>query len=131
MTVRLRRRSVLGLLAGLAAGAAPGLPALGRQPAGDALGRICARAGREPELAALGRAWCAEHPHLARPDLLAALAAELPEPGLGEAEIVATLRARATEDFRARRIVALDGWRLSLTEARICAAGVAPELLQA
>ena len=69
-----RRRGVLGLLAGVAAA-----PALAGTPvdAGDPLARICARAGRHGDLAALGRAWCARNPGVTRAAWLQALAADL------------------------------------------------------
>jgi hypothetical protein len=119
---RLPRRSVLGLFAVLAARPALALPGTPE----DALSRICARAARYPDLAALGRAQCARHPGTPRANWLAALAYDLPD--ASDADLVASLRDLTIADFRAGRVVDLDGWRVSLTEARLCAAAVAPEI---
>jgi hypothetical protein len=119
---RLARRSVLGLIAGLAARPALALPGTPE----DALSRICARAARLPDLAALGRAQCARRPGTPRADWLDALARDLPD--ASDADLVASLRDLTIADFRAGRVVDLDGWRVSLTEARLCAAAVAPEI---
>jgi hypothetical protein len=118
----LGRRGVLGLLAALAARPALALPGA----PGDPLARICARAARHPDLAALGHAHCARHPGTRRAAWLTDLARDLPPPAT-EAALVEHLRASAVADFRAGRIVDLAGWRVSLTEARICAAAVATE----
>jgi hypothetical protein len=118
----LRRRSVLGLLATLAA--RPGLGATFEND--DLLARICGRAAGHADLAALGRAQCALRPGPSRAAWLGELARTLPaEARRGEAELVEALRLQAMADFRAGRVVSLDGWRVSLTEARICAAAVA------
>lgn len=120
MTPRpVRRRSVLGLLAAVAT-----TPALGGMPRCPeaTLRRICGRAARHPDLAALGRTWRERHPETPATAWLADLARGLPD--RDEAGVVEILRARAMSDFREGRIVDLDGWRVSETEARLCAVGV-------
>lgn len=119
---KLRRRNVLGLLAALAA-----RPALGTSPCrDDLLTRVCVRAGAYPEFAALGHAQCAIHPDVPSSAWITDLARTLPATALTSGtQIVRSLRERAIADFREGRIVDLDGWRVSVTEARICAAAVA------
>jgi hypothetical protein len=123
MRQHLRRRDVLGLIAGAAGVAVFRLPALAGT---DPLARVCLRAGRHVDLVELGRAWCAAHPAVRQREWLRQIADDLGSPPGSEADAVAALRARAAADFRAHRIVDLCGWRLSVTEARICAAGAAP-----
>jgi len=111
----IRRRGALGLIA--AAAASPAFSTDAASPEA-ALRRICARAARDPQLAALGRAYRARFPGTSPG--LADLASGLPAGG--ERAVVEALRTRVLADFRHGRIVDLDGWRVSETEARLCAA---------
>ena len=63
-----------------------------------------------PASRAIGAAYLRAHPRDTLAD--AHTAARLPRPHLA---------ARVREDFAAGRVVMLDGWMLSVTEARLCA----------
>lgn len=70
----------------------------------------------------LGRAYCEAVPaEASRAALERHLVRSLGTGRMGTSGLRARLRARAREDFAAGRVVRLDGWRLSLCEARACA----------
>jgi hypothetical protein len=99
----LNKRELLLALAALGASAAI--------PATAQTGELDLSAAR-----AVGEAYRAAHPD----DDLAELRAALPRSGVTPAAL-SRLRAAAADDFRAGRIFAHQGWRLSRTEGRLFA----------
>jgi hypothetical protein len=94
---RITRRS--GLFGGLLFSLPTQTPAMARAPFADS---AAARA--------IGAAYLRAYPHDALADARAAAR-------LARTEIAARVR----DDFAAGRVVMLDGWMLSVTEARLCA----------
>jgi hypothetical protein len=88
--------------------------------------RLAAVFSRPASAAAVGRAYLAAHPGEAGVDRLAGeLEAALRRSGCEPARAdLATLRRAAAhqikEDFAQSRVVQVDGWVLSLSEARLC-----------
>jgi hypothetical protein len=114
----LSRRALTGRLIGLAAiGAAGLIPSAvmkwaGREP--RAIDAAVARLlPRRAHAKAVGRAYLAVAPAEASIDGLRAL--------LGAETTAEALATRVRTDFGAGRVVVVEGWTLSLTEARACA----------
>ncbi|HSA80812.1 MAG TPA: hypothetical protein VLE23_08300 [Geminicoccaceae bacterium] len=89
--------------------------------------RLVAVLGQPGSAAAVGRAYLTRHPDEADRDRLAAqLAAGLRSRGCDPARsdtarLRASLARQLRADFGHSRVVRVDGWVLSLTEARLCA----------
>ena len=83
--------------------------------------------GRPASAAAVGRAYLADHPDEADRDRLAAqlgagLRCQDCDPARSDtARLRAGLARQLRADFGQSRVVRVDGWVLSLTEARLCA----------
>lgn len=78
---------------------------------------------RHPDsAAAIGRAYLHIHPEEADPQRLLARLLPDAEPLLAREDLRRALAARQAADFAGGRTLRLDGWVLSLTEARLCAA---------
>lgn len=98
---------------------------IGRGP--GAADRLASVLGRPASAAAVGRAYLAGHPGEADRDWLAAqLSADLRlrdcDPARSEAaRLRAGLSRQLRADFAQSRVVRVDGWVLSVTEARLCA----------
>ena len=128
MSLRLSRRTVLAGLAAGIVGTAIGLRLY--WPGGDLAREARRLAGmlRHPDSAArLGRLYLDERPREADATLLVTLigaargpALPPPSPTTDEA-LRADLEERIRNDFILGNTVAVDGWLLSLTEARLCA----------
>jgi hypothetical protein len=76
--------------------------------------------------AQIGRAWLRAHPSEVSREELAALLSPLPAEvrsarSLESPVVRAWLKPRQSSDFAAKRILQLEGWWLSETEARYCA----------
>jgi hypothetical protein len=89
--------------------------------------RLVTVLGRPASAAVVGRAYLADHPAEADRDWLAAqLGADLRcqdcDPARSDtARLRAALARQLRADFAQRRVVRVDGWVLSVTEARLCA----------
>ena len=128
--MQLTRRHFIGLGFGALTGIAGwmGADALSRGAGGPGLGDLAAVLG-EPELWSakqIGEAWLRANPGEADRAELEGLLSPFPEPlrearSLREPALREWLRDRQREDFAADRIVKLEGWWLSQTEARFCA----------
>lgn len=124
------RRDVLASLAVMVAGLwLPGGPAADLASGGEGDGwlSVCM-----PDMAAagrLGRAYLAAHPAELDPRRLVAELRESLQLGAGgeaidtdaAAELIIRVREVVTQDYLAGRVVPVDGWVLSLTEARLYA----------
>ncbi len=112
-SLRTSRRRILGCIAGVAGAALLPLPASSRhRPAEGFLALL----GNREAAARVGLAYLAQVPEEADRDVLLVRLA-LP-PGQDPASVVT---ARKREDFRCGRVVRLENWVLSSTEARLCA----------
>jgi hypothetical protein len=129
MSLRFSRRT---FLAGLAAGIVGAAIGLRRYWSGGGAGRDAALrlAGvlRHPDGAALlGRLYLAGHPQEADAARLATLIAAALDPALTpvsaatDTALRAGLEERIRTDFTRGEMVAVGGWLLSVTEARLCA----------
>jgi len=122
MSLRLTRR---GFLAGLAAGvvgAALGLRLYwsgARTPAGAE--RLASTLPHSDSAVRLGRRYLEGAPEEADAAHLIALIGTLPAGTESDAALRERLQARIRQDFIDGTTVAVDGWLLSLTEARLCA----------
>jgi hypothetical protein len=128
----LSRRDFLALGAVTAAAAAAGVLRDRTEPAGapsDAVAAAGRRLGALVDdrdgVGDLGEAWLGRHPR--RPgldELVRAISpATFPEElaRAGDADLRRLVASAAEDDYRAGRVVAVRGWLLSLTEARLCA----------
>jgi len=129
--VPVTRRAFIGLgfVAAIGAASTVALELAARRAGGPSLAELPAALADPLALRArrIGRAWLAAHPEEADRDALARLLGDLPgraraaESVLRDAGVRAWLRERQRDDFVEDRIVELDGWWLSQTEARFCA----------
>jgi hypothetical protein len=128
MSLRVSRRTVLAGLAAGIVGAAIGLRLY--WPGSDVTREARRLAGmlRNPDSAArLGRLYLDERPREADATLLVTLIGAARGPALPPASpsadeaLRADLEERIRNDFIYGNTVAVDGWLLSLTEARLCA----------
>jgi hypothetical protein len=127
--VRIRRRKFLGALAlggiwaAWAGQARAWLPAAGNWTAAP---RLLAVLDRPESAAAVGRAYLASHPGEADRDRLAArldqaVRCQDCDPARARTEqLREALAGQIRADFAAARVVTVDGWVLSETEARLC-----------
>jgi hypothetical protein len=122
MSPRLSRR---GFLAGLAVGIAGAVLGLrlywtaGHTPAGaERLVRLLPHAD---SAARLGRRYLEDTPQEAQVRRLVALIAATPTDAESDAALRERLQARIRQDFIDGATVTVDGWRLAVTEARLCA----------
>lgn len=102
----------------MATGAIAGISAMGSMPAA-ADGRAGGLLRLLPDRAAaarIGRSYLAAAPEEASVDRLMALL-DLPDGG----DAARLFEARRRMDFREGRTVPVEGWRLAVTEARLCA----------
>jgi hypothetical protein len=126
----MRRRKFLGALAlggtfwtAWAGQARAWLPAAGGSPAAA---RLLAVLARPDSAAVVGRAYLARYPAEADRDRLAArldqaLRCQDCDPARARTDqLRAALAGRTRADFAAARVVVVDGWVLSETEARLC-----------
>jgi hypothetical protein len=126
----MRRRRFLGALAlggtfwaAWAGQARAWLPAAGDRPAAA---RLLALLGRPDSAAVVGRAYLASHPAEADRDRLAvrldqAVRCQGCDPARARTgQLRAALAGQIRADFAAARVVMVDGWVLSETEARLC-----------
>lgn len=122
MSMRLTRRGFLASLAVGIAGAALGLRLYWterRTPAGaEQLVRLLPHAD---SAARLGQRYLDDTPQEADATRLIALIGTVPAVGESDAALRARLQARIRQDFIDGDTVAVDGWLLSRTEARLCA----------
>ena len=126
----MRRRRLLGALAlggtFWTAWAGPARAWLPAAADGPAAARLLAVLGRPDSAAAVGRAYLASHPAEAdRARLTAgldqALRCQECDPARARTDqLRAALAGRIRADFAAARVVMVDGWVLSETEARLC-----------
>jgi hypothetical protein len=125
-TLRMRRRTLLAVPGAWVLGAASGHGATLPVEASHAVDfqRLASLSAPLQDARALGRIYLQDHPDEAQPDVLARLVAgsawadALP---LSPAAWKRAISDRQAVDFAAGDVVALDGWILSLTEARLCA----------
>ena len=120
------RRSVLKVLlgAGAAVGLLPEAWAADPQRAGVAWSPSRAFFRNRKGAAAVGRAYLAireEEGEIAVLRRLLELPAEDPSSPSERKQLLTRLRARQRDDFREDRVVTVEGWLLSETEARLCA----------
>jgi hypothetical protein len=122
MSPRLSRR---GFLAGLAVGIAGAVLGLrlywtaGHTPAGaERLVRLLPHA---ESAARLGRRYLEDTPQEAHARRLIALIGTTPADMESDAALRERLQARIRQDFIDGATVTVDGWRLAVTEARLCA----------
>ncbi len=118
------RRRLLVTGVGLAASATLGPRAIGlileRLAASSDVGQSLRELIVHRESAALlGRAYLTAVPHEADPSKLVSLI--LGEPAIPTGREAARVAARIRADFDAGRVVTVEGWILSTTEARLCA----------
>ena len=126
----MRRRRFLGTLAlgGTLWAAWTGQARAWLQPTGGAPAgtRLLTVLGRPDSAAVVGRVYLAGHPAEADRDRLAArleqaLRCQDCDPAQAEADqLRAALARQIRADFAAARVVSVDGWVLSETEARLC-----------
>jgi hypothetical protein len=129
-SVPVTRRRFVGIALVTVTGGAALVAAVGvsRRAGGPGLAELPVAIG-EPGLwgaRRIGRAWLRAHPEEADRIALERLLAPLPEAlrrtgSLRDPKVLEWLRERQRADFAADRIVELDGWWLSQTEARLCA----------
>jgi hypothetical protein len=122
MSLRLTRRGFLaGLVAGVV-GAALGLRLYwsgARTPAGAE--RLASTLPHTDSAVRLGRRYLEGAPGESDAARLVALIGTMPSDGESDAALRERLQARIRQDFIDGATVAVDGWLLSLTEARLCA----------
>jgi hypothetical protein len=125
----MRRRHVLGGLGAAATGALGWRPAWARTASGASgpAARLLGVLSRSDSAAVIGRAYLAGHPDEAEVDrLVAALDTALQHhhdsSGRVEGmELKGALSRLIRDDFAERRVVHVEGWVLSRSEARLCA----------
>jgi hypothetical protein len=128
----LTRRTFLRLVSTLAACAAPTLPSTtmasstARSDAEAAVSRYLDVVSQWESAAAVGTEYLRRTPDENDPNvLLERLAASgfdaKAADGMSDEQLIEMVRARLQADFDRGRVVNVDGWVLSVTEARICA----------
>ncbi len=119
-----RRDALSGLLALLAA---PALPASARGSVGYAIGDILAILRDRAAARAVGRRYLERYPEDRDQDVLVAMlldrlqSAAVSAADNGIASVRRALRLAVGRDFEEQAVVDVDGWRLSVTECRLCA----------
>jgi hypothetical protein len=128
MRFKLTRRTFLGGLAASLVGVVIGLRLhRGTGPEVADAGQLAGLIHHADSAAVLGQIYLSGKPQEADPDRLAGLVGVVPDPALpsGETGGAEGLRRRVAEriraDFLNDHTVAIDGWVLALTEARLCA----------
>jgi hypothetical protein len=122
-TRTINRRAAIGIIGGAAAAAALGLAYVAKERADDepAPPPVAADTSSTGGIPAIGEAYLAATPdEQSQPELLAALG--LPDEVADDPEAqLSVLAEQIHTDFAAATVVQLDGWALSVTEARLAA----------
>jgi len=129
--IRIDRRTTLAGLVGMAFALGGAATVFGcRNPLADSPSALRRRLIALTDSAGannIGRQYLAAHAHEAAPDvLLAAIATTASvdwSAHVSERQLRARIRSAVEDDFARGQTVTLDGWILSVTEARLCALG--------
>jgi len=115
------RRRLLALLAAAGIGAA-GWRLADEGGVDSPEGRLAQVFGDQDAARSVGRRYLAAHPGQADERMLLRLLRPLGDPDvLAREQLGVRVRRAVRDDFAEGRVVLVDGWYLSLTEARLCA----------
>jgi hypothetical protein len=121
MSATFTRRRLLGLLAAAGIGAV-GWRLADESGADSPEGRLAAVLGDQDAARSVGRRYLATHPGEADEQALLRLLGPLGDPDvLAREQLTVRVRRAVRDDFAGGRVVLVDGWYLSETEARLCA----------
>jgi hypothetical protein len=120
--LKIKRRVFLGFLFLMGVASLPPRRAGATEGGEPAAERLAALLRHRDSAKRVGREYLKARPQEAcAANLLAQLTRDLKLQALSEGDLRAHFNKRSKADFCARRVVKLDGWILSETEARLCA----------